>query len=276
MPERDEDDKLTPQKLFSRELTRRRCRPPVMSFRELGKVIGYDFAYLNRVEKGSQPPSEKLAMSLDKAYDTGGTFLDYVEAMKQGSTEEYTRRGTEFEAKAEHIRVFTSSDIPVLLQTEDYARARILSEKPKEPVEKIDAQVERRMKRKGIFLREEPPPYWAIIDESALRRPVGSHKAMAAQLDALLKAAKRPNVTIRVVTFDAGGYWMMGGSLTLLTSPQGVTRAYVESFAPGELVESTKRVVDLVQHFERVCSIELTEEASLEMIARYKERFERT
>jgi hypothetical protein len=277
MPERDEDDELTLRKLFSRELHRRRCRPPVISFRDLGKAIGYDSAYLNRVENGKQTPSEKLAVGLDKVFDTGGTFLDYVEAVPKGSIEEYRRQGAALEAKAEHIRVFTSSDVPVLLQTEDYARVRIMSRSPKSPMHEFDDRLALRATRKKIFLRDDPPPYWAVMDEAALRRPVGSPKVMAAQLDTLLEAAKRPNVTLQVIPFEAGGYWMMGGgSLTLLTAPEGATIAYVESFGSGELVGSTKRVVDLVQHFERACSIALTEEASLEMIARYRERLKCT
>jgi hypothetical protein len=197
--------------------------------------------------------------------------------MKQGSVEEYLRRAADYEAKAEHIRVFTSSDVPALLQTKDYARARIMSRAPKAPESDFSKRVQHRTSRKEILLREDPPLYWAVMDEAALQRPVGSLKVMAAQMGALLEAAKRPNVTLQVIPFVAGGYWMMGGgSLTLLTTPRGINLAYVESFGSGELVESTKRVVDLVQHFERACSFALTEEASLEMIARYKERFERT
>jgi len=55
-----------------------------------------------------------------------------------------------------------------------------------------------------------------VIDEAALRRPIGGRQVMRAQLKHLLEAATLPNVTIQVVPFSRGGHAAAGGSFTVL------------------------------------------------------------
>lgn len=265
MAERDDDERLTLPRVLGNELRRRR-EARGWSLRYLKDLANFDHAYLGRVERGAQIPSEKLVRILDEKLATGGTFGELLEVISGGTIQEYQRKGAEREAKAERIQVFASSSVPALLQTEEYARSRISTEKPKAPSAVLDEAVSMRMRRKLVFDREEPPPYWAVMDEAALKRPVGGPAVMADQMVAILRAAKNPDVTVQVVSFEAGDYWMLGGSLTLLTTPPGATIAYVESFGSGELVESTKRVVELTQHFDRTCTLALNEGASLHFI----------
>ncbi|WNI15348.1 helix-turn-helix domain-containing protein [Actinacidiphila sp. ITFR-21] len=273
MAERDDDERLTLSRVLGNELRRRR-EARGWSLRDLKDLTTFDHAYLGRVERGLQIPSERLVRILDEKLGTGGTFGDLLELISGGTIQEYQRKGVEREASAERIQVFASSSIPALLQTQEYARARIGAERPKAPGPVLDAAVLRRMDRKLVFRRGEPPPYWAVMDEAALKRPVGSPAVMADQMAAVLRAAENPDVTVQVVPFEAGDYWMLGGSLTLLTTPPGATIAYVESFGSGELVESTKRVVELAQHFDRTCTLALNEEASLELVQRYWEEYQ--
>lgn len=273
MVERDDDGRLTLSRVLGNELRLRR-EALGWSLRELKKLTTYDHAYLARVERGEQIPSDNLVRTLDEQLATGGIFSELLEAIGSGTIQEYQRKGAEREARAERIQVFASSDIPALLQTEEYARSRIRARKPKAPASLFDGAVSMRMRRKLVFDREDSPPYWAVMDEAALKRPVGGPTVMADQMEALLRAAEDPNMTVQVVPFEAGDFWMLGGSLTLLTSPKGATIAYVESFGSGELVESTKRVVELTQHFDWTCNLALNEEASLELIRRYLEEYQ--
>ncbi|WP_418952420.1 Scr1 family TA system antitoxin-like transcriptional regulator [Streptomyces albireticuli] len=64
-----------------------------------------------------------------------------------------------------------------------------------------------------------------------------------------------------------------GGSLTFLTAPNGVTLAYVESFGSGELVESPKRVVELLQRYDAVRGLALPECESMELVRKYLEEY---
>jgi hypothetical protein len=59
-----------------------------------------------------------------------------------------------------------------------------------------------RMERQVILDRADPPLLWVVIDEHALRRPVGGRKVMAEQLDHLVEMAQRTSVLIEVVPLD--------------------------------------------------------------------------
>ncbi|MFF2805788.1 Scr1 family TA system antitoxin-like transcriptional regulator [Streptomyces sp. NPDC058000] len=272
MAEREDDERLTLPKVLGNELKRNRERRG-WSLRDLKDQTTFDHAYLGRVERGEQLPSEKMVCALDELFKTGGTLADILEVIRAGATQAYVQRAAEQESKAERIQVFTSSTIPALMQTEDYARAFIRTERPKAPIGDITEAVEARLGRKRVFDRQDPPPYWGIMDEAALKRPMGSQQVMAAQLTHILKAVEGPNVTIQVMPFDRGEYWMLGGSLTLITKANGATIAYVESFGSGELVESTKRVVQLTQQFDSVRRLALSEPESLELIKKYLEEY---
>ncbi|MGC1288350.1 MAG: DUF5753 domain-containing protein, partial [Streptosporangiaceae bacterium] len=51
-----------------------------------------------------------------------------------------------------------------------------------------------------------PPKFWAILDEAALRRIVGSAAVMLAQLDRLAELSGSESMTIEVIPFDAGSH----------------------------------------------------------------------
>ncbi|WP_422771647.1 Scr1 family TA system antitoxin-like transcriptional regulator [Plantactinospora sp. WMMC1484] len=51
--------------------------------------------------------------------------------------------------------------------------------------------------------REEPPALHVIVDEGVLPRVLGSRRVMVRQLHALLDAAERPTITLRVVPLAA-------------------------------------------------------------------------
>ena len=87
--------------------------------------------------------------------------------------------------------------------------------------------------RKTIFEREDPPFYWAVMDEAALRRPFGGKECMKAQLQYVLETATLPRVTVQALPFAQGAHSMAGGSLVLLTLKNGSTVTLVESFATG-------------------------------------------
>src|SRR5579859_1982392 len=106
------------------------------------------------------------------------------------------------EAAATQIRTYEVQFVPGLLQTREYARAVVMLGHWQAPEKEIEHRVDLRMDRQRILHRPEPPQVWVVIDESALRRPVGGTEVMRAQLEALIVAAKLPNVRVQVVPFD--------------------------------------------------------------------------
>ena len=73
-----------------------------------------------------------------------------------------------------------------------------------------------RLKRQDLLTGPRPPQVWAVIDEGALRRPVGGPAVMRGQLNRLIEVAQLRQVTIQVVPFARGGHAAAGGSFTVL------------------------------------------------------------
>src|SRR5256885_2200676 len=61
-----------------------------------------------------------------------------------------------------------------------------------------------------------PPPLWAVVDEGALRRPIGGPAVMRDQLDALIATTRRPRIRLQVIPFHVGGHAAAGGAFTIL------------------------------------------------------------
>jgi transcriptional regulator with XRE-family HTH domain len=269
-----EDGKLTPRLRLGRRLRRLRDRKG-LSLRQLSEQVGgYSHSYLGRVELGEQLPSEALVEALDTYFETDGVLAELLEMAHDSLIADYGRGYVSKEPEAERIQVFTSSLIPGLLQTEDYARELFRKSLPGEGEQRLSELVASRMRRKRIFEREEPFYYWVIMDEAALRRPMGSPRSMAAQLRYLLDLADNPRITVQILPFAMGAHSMLGGSLTLYTLQGGENVAVVESFASGHPVESSKRVVELTQRFDVARSMALAEGESLDVIRRYLKEYE--
>ncbi|TCC64771.1 XRE family transcriptional regulator [Kribbella pittospori] len=122
------------------------------------------------------------------------------------------------EMAADLIRTFELQFVPGLLQTPDYARAVLSLGRLDEPLQKAeeDRLVALRTTRQQVLTRQRPARLWAVIDEAVLRRPIGGTKVLKEQLEYLIVASKRHNVTLQIIPFDKGGYTATGGAFTLL------------------------------------------------------------
>lgn len=269
-----ESGKVTPRVRLGKRLRRLRERKG-LSLRQLTEQVGgYSHSYLGRVELGEQLPSEALVDALDEFFDSDGVLGELLEMAHEWVISGYSRTFVSQEPSSERIQVFTSSVIPGLLQTEEYARELFRRSLPSESEDELRDRVAARVRRQRVFDREEPLPYWAIMDEAALKRPIGSPGAMIKQMRHLLEMAVRPSIMVQVLPFGQGMHPMLGGGLTIMTLRKGGTIALVESFDSGEAVESTKRVVELSVRFDLARSLALTDEKSLDLMRRYLKEYE--
>lgn len=117
------------------------------------------------------------------------------------------------EESAESIRSYEAQWVPGLLQTEDYAAAVLAGGEfsPDETERHIYLRKERQRRFASGGLR-----LWAIVDETALRRQVGSISQMRAQLEHLYDICDQPGFTLQVTPFPAGAY-MAPGSFSILS-----------------------------------------------------------
>jgi transcriptional regulator with XRE-family HTH domain len=119
------------------------------------------------------------------------------------------------EEAAALIRTYEIQFIPGLLQTEDYARAVIMQGNPVS-TGAVERLVSARMNRQRVLTRPDAPRVWVVVDEAALRRPIGGSKVMRAQLEHLITLIGRPNFTLQVVPFNVGGHAAEGGAFSIL------------------------------------------------------------
>ncbi|MFG1778040.1 helix-turn-helix domain-containing protein [Micromonospora sp. NPDC049048] len=120
------------------------------------------------------------------------------------------------EAAAVLIRSYEVQFVPGLLQTREYARAVVLLGHGRAAPTEIERRVALRMQRQRLLHRERPPQLWAVVDEAALRRPIGGPRVMRDQVTALIEATKSPNIRLQVIPFAAGGHAAAGGAFTIL------------------------------------------------------------
>jgi transcriptional regulator with XRE-family HTH domain len=114
------------------------------------------------------------------------------------------------------IRTYELQFVPGLFQTEGFARAVTELGHRSAPASEIEHRVSLRMQRQDLLNTDDSPRIWAVIDESALRRPVGGREVMREQLRHLIEVTEYPRVTLQVMPFSRGGHPATGGSFSIL------------------------------------------------------------
>ncbi|MFF2957644.1 helix-turn-helix domain-containing protein [Streptomyces sp. NPDC057963] len=211
MPPRD--NPTTRQARLGGELRKLRERAGKTA-REAAGLISADQAKISHIEAGRTGIGEDRIRRLASFYACGDSAL--IEALCAISREhrgqfwwdEY--RGilapgflniAELEHHATHMRCLQSVTMPGLLQTPQYARALFEGVLPKLPEDEVEARVEHRMRRQAVLDREVPPKFDVIVHEAGLRMRVGGREVARGQLERLLEATGRPEVTVRVIPF---------------------------------------------------------------------------
>ena len=155
------------------------------------------------------------------------------------------------EESAESIRSYDAQFIPGLLQTEDYATAVIaLGEFSLEETERLvylRKERQRRFSSGGLGL-------WAIIDEAALRRPVGGGtNLMRAQFAHLLDSSDMPGFTLQVAPLPAGAYAAPGSfSILRFAVPELPDVVYLEQLTSAMYLDKPSDVDRYVNAMDRL------------------------
>jgi transcriptional regulator with XRE-family HTH domain len=109
------------------------------------------------------------------------------------------------EHEASSIAIYHVGVVPGLLQTAAYARHIISSYRRIEPITPgmIERLVKVRLRRQQV-LDHESFRLSVVLDESILQRRIGDDVVMREQLQHLAREADRPNLTLHVLSLDAG------------------------------------------------------------------------
>ncbi|MFC8201514.1 helix-turn-helix domain-containing protein [Streptomyces sp. NPDC057298] len=121
------------------------------------------------------------------------------------------------ESDAASLHTYAPMVIPALLQTPAYAQAVIGETIPLLTVEQAATCLKARLLRQHrIYDLACPLRLWAIVDESALRRVVGSRDIMREQLEHLNALSTEPHLTVQVLPHTAGAHSGLSGQFSIL------------------------------------------------------------
>ena len=173
------------------------------------------------------------------------------------------------ETAASVIRTFELQFVHGLFQTEAYARAVTLLGHTAAPAEEIDRRVSLRLKRQDLLTGPEPPQVWSVMDEGALRRPVGGRAVMRVQLNRLIEVAGLRHVTVQVVPFGRGGHAAAGGSFTVLrfAEPEVPDVVYIEQLTSALYLDKREDVDHYLEVMNNLSAEALTPARTARLLA---------
>jgi transcriptional regulator with XRE-family HTH domain len=179
------------------------------------------------------------------------------------------------EAAASKLFLYEQELVPGLFQTEDYARTLIVADNPGVDQAQIDRRVRLRMARQALVRRTiDPPALQVALNESVLRRTVGGHQVMAAQLRRLAEASELPNVSLRAIPFAAGFHpGVLSGSFNILRFPLNgggqesePPTVYADLYRGALYLDKPNEIDRYSEAYAGIWQHSLDEEASRELI----------
>jgi hypothetical protein len=172
--------------------------------------------------------------------------------------------------------VFEPQVVPGLLQTTEYAAAMIAGNLPEATPEQVEKRVNVRIRRQErITDPDSPLRMWAVIDEAALCRKVGSAEIMREQLMRLVELSHLPHVTVQVLPFEAGAHPGLSGQFAVLefTDTTDATVVYLEGVNSDLYLEKDTDVQAYSVMYEHLRAQALSAEQTRVFITEAAERY---
>jgi transcriptional regulator with XRE-family HTH domain len=257
-----------------------------MTIVDLGTQVGLSKSTISRIENGERSVSDTEIKTILGALGVTGSQRDalietaedahkanWLAASATGLPEQLTTL-VDYELSATRITEVSLLVMPGLLQIRPYSREIYLAADV--PTGEIDTRSSIRLGRQEILTRDNPVEFHAIIDEAALRRPVGGRDVMVRQLQHVLAMAERPNVSVQVLPIDLGAHAAIDGSYVLLEFGSEPPVVHCEQYVTGTFVDDTKSVESYLRLTERVSTQALSPAESTGLVSRCLAELEST
>lgn len=247
-----------------------------LSCAKVATQLGWQASKISRMETGKQGIRQADVASLLVIYGVIGKERDRLLRMadrsddlgyweSQSALSKESKTLIRLEREATSIVTFHPLLVPGLVQTADYVRA--LMTKGGAPKEDIDARVAARMARQAILSKEEPPELRLIVDETVLRRVLGTPKIMARQLRHILEAVERPSISLQVLPLALQGHPGLDGSFHLLDFPRNKPVVHLEHKISGLFLEEPEQVEFFRRDVDKLTEVGLSPAKSLDFVA---------
>jgi transcriptional regulator with XRE-family HTH domain len=253
-----------------------------LTTRQAAARIGISSATLNRIENAKRSASVADVSAMLAIYGVVGRerkrILALVEAVTAPGWLETDHQLKEllpalanFESQASTIYHFAPANIPGLLQSQAYAQA-IINDVMADNVPKLLAD---RLERQKVLTKHGAPDYLAVLDEAALRRPVGGSHVMAEQIRQLIERAKLPNIELRVIPFKYSQY-SSPGTFNVLGFADAPPLVYVEHRAVSGFLDSPNGSRKLRDEAVKLAKMALDSTDSVNFLAMVAADYERS
>nr|WSZ96182.1 helix-turn-helix domain-containing protein [Streptomyces sp. NBC_00857] len=255
-----------------------------MTLEEAGRLVGVSKATVSRYETQEGPVKWPIVDALCREYDASEAERNAVvtlakDAKQQGwwgpfsdSIPADMNLLLTLEDEAVREDHFSCVYVPGLLQTRSYNTAIQQANEMRLTPEEIELLVDIRMKRQEILRRSKPPHLWAILDESVIRRVVGSRQIMREQLGHLLEANESPHITLQILPFARGAHTAALGSFVVLGGAEpSLDVVYVDLHVGSVFMEKDEELDRYRLAFDYLRAQALDMAASSAMIQRVRE-----
>nr|WP_202514359.1 MULTISPECIES: helix-turn-helix transcriptional regulator [unclassified Streptomyces] len=256
-----------------------------MSRDQAAKVLRVTAATVRRMETAEVALKIPYVQALLKAYGISDAENDaFVELAEEANRPGWWQRFHDvlpdwfsmyvsLEGAASLLRMYEPHFVPGLLQTEDYARTvmrtgAIGQTRP----EDIERHVALRMERQSLLTRPDAPRLWVVMDETVLRRPVGSDEIMRAQVDKLLEATTMPNVTLQIAEFSTGHHPGTYGPFVLFrfAVPELPDMVYSEYLTGAVYFDARPEVASYLEVMDRMAAQAATAQRTKELLRDFR------
>jgi len=239
---------------------------------DLAGKCNYSVGVVNNIMAFQRRPLILQGQAFDRAFGVAGFFADKAKAIQGRAYAEAFEEFPAHEAMAHDLYLYEHHVFPGLLQAERYMRA-VLSAWPNITVDEVERRVSARAGRQEVLCREGPRPrVWALVDETALRRPVAPAEVMHEQCLHALELSALPNVSLAVVPWQAARWHVGMLGACAIVERDGVLRVVnLDDFADGRVSEDPVIIRRAALRFRTLQAEALPTTASRDMIARMAE-----
>ncbi|WP_404814095.1 helix-turn-helix domain-containing protein [Kitasatospora fiedleri] len=242
---------------------------------ELARAIQYSNVYISNVEGAKQSPSLKFVELVDAALETDGTLLLLYWSWRRGSLLPGFPEYLPLEQRAIGMRIFESDLVPGMLQEPGYSAA--YEDAAVRRGESTRAQADERLAllaRRQLKL-DAGTPIHVVLDEAALRRPIGGTAVMVQQLRHLEALSARPNVVLQIAPRHLAEDRPLSHPVTILTLPNRAMVGYTETLQRGYLEQDADTVSTWLSRYDRLQVNALGQQETLALIRDVRKETER-
>ncbi|MFF3847276.1 helix-turn-helix transcriptional regulator [Streptomyces sp. NPDC002328] len=233
---------------------------------DFGDAVGYGEDLVYKIESGQRIPRPEYLDKADVVLDAGGLLSAMKADVEKVRYPKKVRALAEMEAKAVEIGVYECNIIAGLLQTPGHARSVIAAAQPPYSPDDVERMVAARVSRQSVFERDPAPALSFVLEEAALRRPIGGTMVWHRQLERLLEVARLHNVVLQVMPMNCDTHSGLDGRIELLKFADGTAVGRSDGAFNGRPTHDPKRLRILELRYGTIRAQALSPRESLAFI----------